>query len=400
MTVDTEKFRKETRKWLEGNCPESVRGPGFVPWGSRKIDLEPDTKIWLERMADKGWTVPTWPRQLGGADASREEYAIIQQEMRRINARPPLTGRGINYIGPTILEFGTDEQKQRWLPGMARGEGGWCMGYSEPAAGSDLANLQMKCVDEGDQFVLNGMKTWTSDGIWGDWIFCLVRTDPAAPKHEGISLVLVDMDQPGVIVRPIALINGKSPFCETFFDNAIAEKNNLIGGQNKGWGVGKRLLQYERSVHGGVNTSGSTDQETASNLADLARCYTSKSHIDENPCDKRALNAIRSRLIKLEMNSHAFRITQKRVIAETRARAPALATSILKVKGAEFTKERAECVQHVMGFKGIGWDGKEFNESEISANRHWLQSRAVSIYGGTSEIQLNIIAKRVLGLPD
>lgn len=395
MTSDTLKsFRKETHNWLEKNCPTSVRNPGFIPWGSSKIELEPDTRLWLERMTEKGWTVPTWPKNYGGAGATKEEYLVIQDEMRRINARPPLTGRGINYIGPTILEFGTDEQKAKWLPRFARGEGGWCMGYSEPAAGSDLANLQMKCVDEGDVYRLNGMKIWTSDGIYGDWIFCLVRTDPDVPKHEGISLVLVNLHQAGVTVSPIALLNGSSPFCETFFEDAIAEKSDLIGGVNKGWGVGKRLLQYERSVHGGVNTSGAQVVQQNSGLAGITRRYMGES--DGKLKDK----AFRKRLLQLEMNEKAYKLTQRRVIAETQASAPALATSILKVKGAEFTKERAEVVQHAMGSQGFGWEGDTFSKEEIEANRHWLQSRAVSIYGGTSEIQLNIIAKRVLGLPD
>ncbi|MBD3649438.1 MAG: acyl-CoA dehydrogenase family protein, partial [Pseudomonadales bacterium] len=309
-------------------------------------------------------------------------------------ARAPRTGRGINAIGPTSREFGTDKQKARWLPTFARGEGGWCMGYSEPAAGSDLANLQMRCVDEGDYYRLNGMKTWTSDGKYGDWIFCLVRTDPDVPKHEGISLILVNMDQPGVIARPIRLISGSSPFCETTFDDAIADKNDVIGPLNQGWGVGKRLLQYERSVHGGVNTSGAQVSQEGPSLVDVSKQYVGTT--DGRIADE----GFRSQLVKLEMNSHAYRLTQQRVIAETRANAPALATSILKVKGAEFTKERAALRQHAMGFQGVGWDGDGFDDNEIEANQEFLRSRAVSIYGGTSEIQLNIIAKRVLGLPD
>ncbi|MEX2327282.1 MAG: acyl-CoA dehydrogenase family protein, partial [Pseudomonadales bacterium] len=212
MNDALQEFRLETREWLEANCPASIRKPGFIPWGSSKIELDDDTRLWLEVMADKGWTVPTWPREYGGAGLSKAEYMVLGEELRRIGARPPLTGRGVNYIGPTVLEFGTEHQKRKWLPRFARGDGGWCMGYSEPAAGSDLANVQMRCVDEGDVYRLNGMKTWTSDGRHGDWIFCLVRTDRDKPKHEGISLVLVNMDQPGVRVRPIRLVSGASPF--------------------------------------------------------------------------------------------------------------------------------------------------------------------------------------------
>ncbi len=395
MNENIEEFRSQARQWLSENCPESIRKPGFIPWGSHKIELDDDVNSWLQAMVAKGWTVPTWPKEYGGAGVTREQYMVIQEEMRRIGARPALTGRGINYIGPTVLEFGTDEQKARWLPRFARGDGGWCMGYSEPAAGSDLANLQLRCVDEGDVFRLNGMKIWTSDGIYGDWIFCLVRTDTDKPKHEGISLVLVNMDQPGVRVRPIQLISGNSPFCETFFEDATADKDDLIGPKNQGWAVGKRLLQYERSVHGGVNTSGAQVEQKSQSLA-----ATSKTYLGEDSAGKLADSAIRDRLLKLEMNSQAYKLTQQRVLAETRARAPALATSILKVKGAEFSKERVDVLQHVMGCQGFGWEGEQFSEKELDTNREWLSSRAISIYGGTSEIQMNIIAKRVLGLPD
>ncbi len=394
MTDKLDEFRNEARGWLENNCPDGARQPGFIPWGSSKIELSPDTRLWLERMADKGWTVPTWPEKYGGAGLSKPEYLVVQEEMQRIGARPPLTGRGVNYIGPTILEFGTDHQKAKWLPRFARGDGGWCMGYSEPAAGSDLANLQLKAVDEGDVYRLNGMKIWTSDGIYGDWIFCLVRTDPDKPKHEGISLVLVNMDQPGVRVQPIRLVSGHSSFCETFFEDATADKDDLIGEVNHGWSVGKRLLQYERSVHGGVNTSGAQVKQEGLSLVDIARQYMGDHNNRINDA------AFRDRLLRLEMNSHAYRLTQRRVITETQASAPALATSILKVKGAEFTKERAEVQQHAMGMRGFAWEDDSFTADEIETNKNWLTTRAVSIYGGTSEIQKNIIAKRVLGLPD
>ncbi len=270
------------------------------------------------------------------------------------------------------------------------------MGYSEPAAGSDLANLQMRCVDGGDVWRLNGMKTWTSDGIYGDWIFCLVRTAPEKPKHDGISLVLVKMDQPGVRVRPIRLISGDSPFAETFFEDAVAVKDDLIGPINQGWGIGKRLLQYERSVHGGVNTSGAQVEHKTQSLAEIARHYLGSGAADSRLSDLQ----FRNRLLTLEMNSRAYALTQQRIIAETQTSAPSLATSILKVKGAEFTQERTEVLQQAMGTQGIGWEDQGFTAAEIDANRDWLTTRAVSIYGGTSEIQKNIIAKRVIGLPD
>jgi acyl-CoA dehydrogenase len=219
---NVETFRAETRAWLAENCPPRARGPGYIPIGSTRIELEPDTRVWLERMAEKGWTVPTWPKEYGGAELEREEYTVLIDELKRINARSPLTGRGVNYIGPTLLELGSDDQKARWLPGIARGEGAWAMGYSEPGAGSDLASLSLKAVLEGDHYVLNGRKTWTSDAVNCDYIFVLTRTSPDKPKHQGISLILVDMRQEGVQVHPIRLLSGASPFCETVFENALA----------------------------------------------------------------------------------------------------------------------------------------------------------------------------------
>src|SRR5262252_3862269 len=219
-TTDLETFRKDTRAWLETNCPPEMRRPILTEddhcWGGRNWTFASDAqRVWLERMASRGWTVPTWPREYGGAELSPSQYLVVLEELRRIDARSPLTGRGVNYIGPTLLDFGTPEQKARWLPGIARGEGGWCMGYSEPGAGSDLANLSTRAVLDGDRYIINGRKTWTSDAVESDYIFALVRTDPNAPKHNGISLLLIDMRQPGVQVRPIRLISGSSPFNET-----------------------------------------------------------------------------------------------------------------------------------------------------------------------------------------
>ncbi|MFT7305522.1 MAG: acyl-CoA dehydrogenase, partial [Candidatus Azotimanducaceae bacterium] len=210
MTISLEQFRQETRAWLEEHCPPGVRGPGVTPLGSSKVALDDDTRLWLNNMAAKGWTVPTWPKAYGGAELERPQYAVLIDELKRINARTPLTGRGVNYIGPTILEFGTDEQKARWLPPIARGEGAWAMGYSEPGAGSDLASLATKAVKDGDRYVINGRKTWTSDALICEYIFVLVRTSTSKSKHDGISLVLVDMNQEGVKVSPIRLISGAS----------------------------------------------------------------------------------------------------------------------------------------------------------------------------------------------
>jgi len=393
--TDLDRFRAETRAWLETHCPPGARGLGQVAWGSRRIALEPDVRLWLERMAERGWTVPTWPREYGGAELSRAEYTILIDELKRIDARTPLTGRGVNYIGPTILELGTDEQKARWLPGIARGEGGWAMGYSEPGAGSDLASLTTRAVLEGDHYVINGRKTWTSDAMDCDYIFVLARTNPSRSKHEGISLILVDMHQPGVQVRPIRLLSGASPFNETLFENAIARADDVIGGVDNGWTVGKRLLQYERSTHAGINISGSQGgRVTESRMPERVRRYAGEHE------GRIADAALRDRLIRYEQNGHAQRLTQKRVIEELSARAPGFASSAVKLSGALHTQEGDELLLAAMGTRGLGWSGDGFEEAELEASRTWLRQKSLTIAGGTQEIQLNIIANRVLGLPD
>lgn len=391
----SEDFRRETRAWLADNCPQGARGPGQTPWGSSKIALDGDAALWLQRMTERGWTVPTWPTEYGGANLDRTLYPILIDELKAIGARTPLTGRGVNYIGPTILELGTDEQKAKWLPGIARGEGGWAMGYSEPGAGSDLASLAMRAELDGDHYILNGRKVWTSDAMDCDYIFVLARTDPDTPKHMGISLILVDMAQAGVQVSPIRLISGSSPFNETVFDNAIAPATDLIGGVNNGWAAGKRLLQFERSTHAGINTSGSQGgRSSASQLPQLVQRYVAR--------DKGFLldTSIRRRLLAHEMAYAAQRLTQQRVIEETQARAPGFASSAVKLSGALITQEGHELAVAAMGTQGIGWSGDGFSENEADTTREWLRQKSLTIAGGTKEIQLNIIAKRVLGLPD
>lgn len=389
-----ESFRQETREWLAANCPPGARGPGQIPWGAKRVPLEEDARLWLERMASRGWTVPTWPREYGGAELTPAQYLVLLEELRRIDARSPLTGRGVNYIGPTLLDYGTPQQKARWLPGIARGEGGWCMGYSEPGAGSDLANLSTRAVLDGDRYVINGRKTWTSDAMESDYIFALVRTDLNAPKHDGISLILIDMAQPGVQVRPIKLISGSSPFNETLFEDAIARRDDVVGPLNQGWTVGKRLLQYERSTHAGINISGTQGRVFETPLSEIVRHYAGTSGGRIADADQRAAVA------RHEMNQHAYRLTQRRVIEETQARAPGFASSAVKLSGAILAKERTELQIAAMGFRGVGWDGAAFSDDELSATRTWLRQKSATIAGGTAEVQLNIIAKRVLGLPD
>lgn len=393
---DIAEFRAETRAWLAANCPPGARGPGVVPIGSRSIDLPADARLWLDRMVEKGWTVPTWPREYGGAELGKAEYAVLIDELKSINARPPLTGRGVNYIGPTILEFGTDEQKQRWLPRCAAGEGAWAMGYSEPGAGSDLASLSTRAVRDGDHYVINGRKTWTSDATYCDYIFVLVRTSPDKPKHEGISLILVDMHQEGVVVNPIRLISGASPFCETLFEDAVAPVNDVIGGVDRGWTVGKRLLQFERSTHAGINISGSQGgRAEESRLPDLVSDYVGMQG------GKLADPALRRWLIQHEMNTHAQQVTQRRAIAELHSRAPGFTSSAVKLTNALNIQDGDELLLAAKGSRAFYADAESgATEDELEATRKWLYQKSLTIAGGTKEVQLNIIAKRVLGLPD
>jgi len=395
MSDREQEFRSEVRDWLESNCPPGARGEGQVPSGSSKVPIEhPDVRLWLERMAEKGWTVPTWPETYGGAGLSTAQLVVLVDEMKRIDARPPLMGMGTGLIGPTLLEHGTEDQKSRHLPRIARGEVGWCQGYSEPGAGSDLASLRTRAEDAGDHFVINGSKIWTSGAQFADWMFCLVRTDPDVPKHEGISFVLLPMDQPGVKVKPIKLISGNSPFCETFFDNAVAQKADLVGELNKGWTVGKRLLQHERSGMSSLVGSGARDPGKP--LHQVAVDYVgvdSLNHIADP--------GLRNRVLKYNMNSAAFRLTQRRTVQESQdGSTPGPATSIFKMYGTELQQEKSDLMCNLRGFQGYGWSGDAFTDEEREWTRTFLSNRAASIYSGSNEIQRNIIAKRVLGLPD
>jgi alkylation response protein AidB-like acyl-CoA dehydrogenase len=342
-------------------------------------------------MAEKGWTVPAWPTEYGGGGLDNKDQLILQQELRRINARPALQGMGTAMIGPALLEFGTDEQKREHLPKIARGEVWWCQGYSEPNAGSDLASLQTRAVEDGDEYLINGSKIWTSGADQADWIFCLVRTDPSAPKHEGITFILFDIDQPGVTVKPILLISGASPFCETFFDDARALKSNVVGTVNQGWTVAKRLLQYERTSIGGIG--GGTQQVEP--LEDTARRYLGE-------CNGAIADpSLRENVIDHRMNDRAYALTMRRSLEESQTgKAPGAASSMFKYYGTEQNKRKFELMLQTLGTQSLGWEGAGFDDRELGTTRSWLRSKANSIEGGTSEVQLNIIAKRVLGLPD
>lgn len=395
MSLDT--FREEVRDWLAENCPKSARGPGEpISIGKKRPIKNPELLDWRHKLGAKGWTIPTWPKEYGGGGLSHAEARVLQEELRDIKARVPMGGMGVSMIGPTLLEYGTEEQKKRHIPSIALGDISWCQGYSEPGAGSDLAGLRTRAEDKGDYFLVNGQKIWTSGANFADWIFALVRTDPDAPKHEGISFVLMDMDQPGITTRPIALISGNSPFCETFFDNAVAQKNDLVGQLNRGWTVGKRLLQHERSGQGGLREGGGGRRGGGSALSD-----TAKEYVGVDASGKIADAAARDTIVQFDMNQRSLALSQKRAREEnTSGKTPGDATSIFKLYGATMGRETANLRVALMGSQGYGWEGEGFTSDELEATRGWLSSRAVTIFGGTNEIQMNIIAKRVLGLPD
>jgi acyl-CoA dehydrogenase len=384
-------FARETRAWLEANCPEEmrqpVRGDDDICWGGRNWRFQSEAqRIWLERMAERGWTVPEWPRDYGGGGLSREEAKVLAAEMRSLRARPPLSSFGIWMLGPALLKFGNEAQKRAHLPPIARGEIRWCQGYSEPGAGSDLASLRTSAIREGDHYLVNGQKVWTSYADKADWIFCLVRTDASAPKHLGISFLLFDMESEGVSTSPIRLISGASPFCQTFFDNVRVPAANLVGEPGKGWDIAKYLLTHEREMIGGMDFS-SSGRDSISQMARKAL------DAGDGPLPDPLL---RADIIRQEIDSWAFGLTMERVKDEAKAgHGMGALSSMLKYYGTELNKRRLELMMSLRGTEGLAFG----DDGEGDLAKAWLRSRANSIEGGTSEVQLNIIAKNVLRLP-
>ncbi len=397
--AELDDFRADTRAWLDENCPESVRaGAGRslygIPGGKKWNPRNPDERVWLERGAEKGFTAPMWPTEYGGGDLTKEQNKVLTECLRELRIPPPLAGFGLTMIGPTLLRFGHAAQKQEHIPRIVRGEIRWCQGYSEPGAGSDLAGLQCRAVADGDEYVINGSKTWTSNADEADWIFCLVRTDPDAKKQEGITFILIDMDQPGVTVRPIQLISGASPFCETFFDNARAYKRDVVHDLNAGWTVAKALLGHERSMIADAFGVGGGSMRLS--LADRARKY-----LPEGEGGRVSDARLRDEIAAMEIDSKAFGLTVQRSKDAAKAgHQPGPESSMFKVYGTELNMVRQELMVRIAGPQALGWEGDGFEADELQLTREWLRSRANSIEGGTSEVQRNIIAKRVLGLPD
>jgi acyl-CoA dehydrogenase len=388
--ADLETFRSETRAWLEANCPPDMRLPLEDDedryWGGRNATFNSEgQRLWFERMAARGWTVPEWPKEYGGG-LSREEGRILRGELRALGCRSPLDSFGIWMLGPALLRYGSEAQKREYLPQIARGKIRWCQGYSEPNAGSDLASLATRAEDRGDHFLVNGQKIWTSYADKADWIFCLVRTDPSASKHLGISFLLFDMRTPGVSTKPILLISGKSPFCETFFDNVRVPKGQVVGDLNKGWEVAKYLLTHEREMISGIGIGigRPLGQVAADALGTEAGML--------------ADSCLRADIARLEVDSAAFRFALERTgdLLKAKQANPAI-SSMLKYYGAELNKRRHELLMTAGGSDALEWESERSRGGD--AARSWLRTKANSIEGGTSEIQLNVIAKRILELP-
>ena len=397
--ADLETFRAELRTWLAANAPKSIVGtPGAAldgNWGGRKAKYaNPDMKRWLDVCAERGLTAPEWPKAYGGAGLSREEHKAFRQELAAAKLPAPLIGFGLTMIGPTLLLFGNEEQKKEHLPKICRGEIRWCQGYSEPGAGSDLAGLQTRAVLDGDHYVINGQKIWTSYADQADWMFCLVRTDPNAKKQEGITFLLFDMETPGVTVKPIKLISGSSPFCETFLTDVRASVKNVVGKVNGGWTVAKALLAHERTMIGDAFGAAPGSGE-GRGLVGWAR--ESLEFEDGALADA----SLRHRIAQIEMDTRTFVLTTQRARDAAKAgHAPGNESSMFKVYATELNQRRFEVMLSIAGPQALGWEGPGFDERELGLTRDWLRSRGNTIEGGTSEVQLNIIAKRVLGLPD
>jgi len=392
---DLEQFREATRTWLLANAPQSmfapVRSTEDLCWGGRKTKYPADVQRWLNVMAERGWTAPTWPREYGGGSLGKAEAKVLSQEIAKLRLRAPLVGFGLTMIGPLLLQEANEELKRIHLPPIVRGEVRWCQGYSEPGAGSDLAGLQTRAVLDGDDFIITGQKIWTSYADKADWMFLLVRTDPNARKQDGITFILLDMGSPGVSVKPIRLISGASPFCETFLDGVRVPRSQVVGQVNGGWAIAKALLGHERTMI----ADAFKDLVPGNPLLDAARRYlpASEGRISDP--------ILRDRIVQAEMDQKCLDLTLKRSQDNTRAgHKPGPEASIVKYYGTEANMRRRELMVSIAGPQGLGWEGCSFEAEDLSLTRDWLRSRGNSIEGGTSEIQLNIIAKRVLGLPD
>ncbi len=381
-----EELKQEVRSFIDENLPAELRV------GNRKDLPKGPLGNWIQALAGRGWIAPEWPVEYGGGGLDRKHAAALKAELKAVRA-PIVSSFGTSMLGPTLLEFGTDAQKKEFLPPISRHEVKWCQGYSEPGAGSDLASLQTRAVLEGDEYVITGQKIWTTGADKADWIFCLVRTDTEVPKHDGISFILFPMNQPEIEVSPLRLIDGSADFSQVFFNGARAKAKHIIGPVNGGWTIAKRLLQHERSVDGG--SEGGLTGAQKERFADIVKREVGlRDGVLADP-------AIRQRLAQQEMDAQALKLTMRRAGEQARAGQTARDIGSLgKYRWANMVKSEQDIVMMAMGTQGLGWDGPGFEATQLERTRAWLITRADSIWGGTNEVQLNVIAKRVLRIPE
>jgi alkylation response protein AidB-like acyl-CoA dehydrogenase len=400
--TELDAFRNEVRSWLEASVPQSLHGRpmslAYEGAGEQEpSNIQADRARYLQAMISRGYTAPTWPEQYGGGGLSNAQARVLQEELGRLKVAPALMGMGLTMIGPTLLVHGNEAQKKRFLPSIVRGETRWCQGFSEPGAGSDLASLRTaaKLDPSGERYVINGSKIWTSGAHLADWIFMLVRTDESS-KHNGITFILVDMKTPGIEVKPIKLIHGHSMFCEVFFNDVVAEAQNVVGAVNQGWTVAKTLLNFERS---GMGTGGLGGPARRGNAGGNAIIALAKETVGES--DGKLANAtLRDRIAGLLIDELAMALTVRRSTETQKATgAPGPEISMFKLCQSELGQRRDELMLRLRGTAALGWEGPGFSSDDLSLTRAWLAAKATTIYGGTSEIQRNIIAKRVLKLP-
>ncbi|MDG2051934.1 MAG: acyl-CoA dehydrogenase family protein [Myxococcota bacterium] len=386
-TANLEEFRQEIRTWIDENLPSELRV------GTRKDLPKKLLSQWNKALISRGLVAPEWDTEYGGGGLDRKQAGVVKEELNAVRA-PKLRTFGVAMLGPTLLEFGTEEQKREFLPQIARNEVTWCQGYSEPGAGSDLASLQTRAVREGDEYIVTGQKIWTTGADKADWIFCLVRTDPDAPKHEGISFLLFPMKQEGVKVSPLNLIDGSADFSQVFFDGARAKASHLVGPLNGGWTIAKRLLQHERTQDGG--SEGGITGAMKDTIFDLV-----KREVGLDASGTLQDPTIRERLAQQELEQLGLRLTMRRAGEEMRASQTGRdIASLGKYRWANMVKDEQDIAMMAMGAQGLGWSGDGFGADQLERTRAWLTTRADSIWGGTNEVQLNVIAKRVLKIPE
>ena len=396
FTPEEAAFRAEVRAFIAENVPKDARE---TLRAGRHVSKDQLVR-WTRTLNDKGWSVPHWPVEYGGTGWDPIRQYIFLDEMQRAPA-PQMLPFGHSMVGPVIYTFGSDEQKARFLPRIANLDDWWCQGFSEPGAGSDLAGLSTRAVREGDHYVVNGQKTWTTLGQYADWIFCLVRTDPQAPKKQmGISFLLIDMTTPGITVRPIRTIEGGHEVNEVFFTDVKVPAENLVGEENRGWDYAKFLLGNERTGIAGVGAT----KERIRRLKEIAKAEPAGTGtVWDDP-------RFREKVAAVEIELKALEMTQLRVVSAEARRGhgkPDPASSILKIKGTELQQAATELLMEAIGPFALPYEAEEIegrNEPPVGPDYaapiapNYFNMRKVSIYGGSNEIQKNIIAKAILGL--